>query len=247
MKEKFLYLNKLKRIAVLLLIGVLSGVLFIPSEAQLSIGVKGGITVSSFSNTSPHTTVTQGFDIGVFGAYQLSDGLLLQMEAELLQQGGHLVTIEDLTRIGANPFQYPFPIKVRDSKVTINNINVPLLLKYRLVSSASLNILLNAGGSAGINVFTHSKETITAPSADGMTYVTFNESNGITREYQLWHFTACGGLTFEIPLASRNILFDARYYYGINPIKTGHSYLDTPIIMSDLSTNTLSITIGTTL
>ena len=247
MKEKYLCLNKLKGIFLLLMFGMLLGLFFIPAEAQLIIGAKGGITVSNFSNTSPHTDVTQGYNIGFFGAYQLSEVLSFQMELEMLQQGGQLVTVEDLSRIGAKSFQYPFPMKVRDSKVTINNLNIPLILKYRLISSTGLNIYINAGGSAGINIFTHSKETITAPSADGMTYVTFTENNGVTREYQFWQFTACGGLTFDIPLLSRNVLFDVRYYYGINAIKNGHSYLDTPIIMSDISTNTLSITIGTTL
>lgn len=247
MKERYPGLIKLKRISLFLLFGILFCLHSIPAEAQLSIGAKGGITVSSFSNTSPHTTVTQGFDIGFFAALPLSDALSVQFEAELLQQGGHLVTVEDLTRIGANPLLYPFPIKVRDSKITINNVNIPVMLTYTLISSASLNIVLNVGGSAGINVFTHAKETVTAPSADAMTYVTFNESNGITREYELWQFTALGGVSFEIPMLSRNVIFDVRYYYGINPIKKGHSYLNTPIIMSDLSTNTVSVTIGTTL
>ena len=245
MKERYPGLIKQKRICVFLLFGILFSLCFIPAEAQLSIGARGGITVSSFANSSPHTTVTQGYDIGLFAALPLSEGLSLQVEAELIQQGGHLVTVEDYTRIGADPVLYPFPIKVRDSKVTINNINIPLLLKLRLISSASLNILLNIGGSAGINIYTHSKETITAPSYDAMTYVTFNESNGITHEYEMWQFTALGGVSFEVPMASRNVIFDVRYYYGINPIKNGHSYLNTPFIMSDLSTNTLSVTLGT--
>ena len=247
MKERYPGFIKPKRICVFLLFGILFSLFLVPAEAQLSYGAKGGITVSSFSNTSPHTTVTQGFDIGLFAALPLSEALSIQFEAELLQQGGHLVTVEDYTRLGANPLLYPYPIKVRDSKITINNINVPLMLKYRLISSASLNILLNVGGSAGINVYTHAKETITAPSADALVYVTFNESNGITREYELWQFTVLGGLSFEVPLVSRNVTFDVKYYYGINPVKKGHSYLNTPIIMSDLSTNTLSFTIGTTL
>lgn len=198
-----------------------------------SIGIKIGPVYNHFISDQQHVKSNLGIVAGLSYIKPLNDKIDLSTGLEYLQLGGGLLTIEDNTRYGVDPEQTPYAIKIRDCKVTIHSVNLPLIFNYRLIGSQGNGLKLGIGPEVSYNFLVKSNETITSPIGSGM-YVTYNQTNTETNNYEAINVAATVNLGFMFDIAGKPLSLDFRYRYGFLPIRVGYSYLDLEQTKSDL-------------
>lgn len=207
----------------------------------INYGIKGGVTFHEFTNQPPHTGGKMGFSAGVFGSYEFSDLIALQMELGYFQQGGTYVQFIDDTRFGV-PESY-ISKNVKNASVTLHNIYVPLQAKLTIFSQSYLPKLL-IGPYLDVNFAATESYQKTGEIEDDI-YVTTNGDAVVTDQYEMFQFGAVAGMEFYIPTnANWNMLLGISYKYGIMPVKKSYSYIDYYAVTEDFNSNALSITLG---
>jgi len=207
---------------------------------SIYFGGKFGTTVSQFTNQQPHTNVKQGITAGGFVGYNFSDNLALQLELNYLQEGGQLLSVEHSWDLSNSSW---IEIKTDNQSVTLNNLDIPLMLKYAL-PIGSAKVFINAGAAFGYNIHAGVKHETTILTEIGSVSTYTGEEN-ITSSIERYNVGIIAGLGFEIPVFTDNyILIDARYRYGMMPVYKGYSYRGIPQITGDLQNNTMYFTIG---
>ena len=209
---------------------------------KIQYGIKVGTTLSKFSSEQPHNNYKPGIIAGAFVSYRLSDALSLQLEPSFMQQGGNLISIYDYpTFLVEDP---PFLLEVRDQKVTFNNVDVPLLLKFEK-SIGGLTMFCVAGPAIGLNFNSGTDNSVSARTWD-MTaiYYHFYTEENITSNIEMLQYGATGGIGFETPIGNNTLIFDLKYRYSLNKTYPGYSYLGLYNIQGDLRTNTIYFTLG---
>lgn len=169
--------------------------LALPVNAQLSFGVKGGVNVAEFSFKDQGATIPQssinGFTLGAVLEVGLGGNLFLQPEAIFIQKGSELNT------------------SITGLKTNVNYLDIPVLLKIKILNSNLLNINLLGGPSFGLAL--NGEET----TAGGQTIdVNFGGENGLKR-FDLG-INAGGGV--GINLGSIGVFGDVRYLFGVSNI-----------------------------
>lgn len=203
-------------------------------------GGKFGTSMSQFTNQQPHTNEKQGITGGAFVGYNLNSKLALQLEINYLQEGGQLLSIEHSWDLSNNSW---IDIKTDNQQVTLNNLDIPLMLKYSLPLGAS-KIFIVAGGAFGYNIHSGIKHETTILTEIG-SVSTYTSEENITSNIEDYNIGIIAGLGIEIPVLKSNyILIDARYRYGMMPVYKGYSYRGLPQITGDLQNNTMYFTLG---
>lgn len=169
--------------------------LAIPSYAQISFGIKGGVNVAEFSFQDQGTSIPQssinGFTLGAVLEVALGKNFFLQPEAIFVQRGSELNT--SLTNLTTN----------------VNYLDIPVLLKIKILNTNLLNINLLGGPSFGLAL--NGEET----DQGGQTIdINFGGDNGLKR-FDLG-INAGGGV--GINLGSVGVFGDIRYLFGVSDI-----------------------------
>ena len=169
--------------------------LAIPSYAQISFGIKGGVNVAEFSFQDQGTSIRQssinGFTLGAVLEVALGKNFFLQPEAIFVQRGSELNT--SLTNLTTN----------------VNYLDIPVLLKIKILNTNLLNINLLGGPSFGLAL--NGEET----DQGGQTIdINFGGDNGLKR-FDLG-INAGGGV--GINLGSVGVFGDIRYLFGVSDI-----------------------------
>ena len=166
-----------------------------PVYAQLSFGLKGGVNVAEFSIKEQSATIPQssinGFTLGAVLEIGITDNIFIQPEAIFLQKGSELNT--SLTNL----------------KTNVNYLDIPVLLKIKLLNTKLLNINLLGGPSFGLAL--NGEET----TPGGQTVdINFGGENGLKR-FDLG-INAGGGV--GVNLGSIGVFGDVRYLFGVSDI-----------------------------
>ena len=169
--------------------------LTIPAYAQLSFGIKGGVNVAAFSIKEQGATIPQssinGFTLGAVLEIGITDNIFIQPEAIFLQKGSELNT------------------SIAEIKTNVNYLDIPILLKIKLLNTDLLNVNLLGGPSFGLAL---NGETTTA---GGQTVdLSFGGDNGLKRLDLGIH--AGGGI--GVNLGSIGVFGDVRYLFGVSNI-----------------------------
>ena len=150
--EKLTNLRK-RFLKITLLIFILT--VSINSFSQIKFGVAGGYCVNNLVTTQPHSGINEGFTVGGFVAYKLSDQLQIHAGVDYLQIGGRQVSFVDDTRYGKS-WNEPFAVYSKDSKVTIHTVNVPIQAKFNIIGSKDVTLYVSGAVEFGFNVFAKS-------------------------------------------------------------------------------------------
>ena len=163
--------------------------LAIPTYAQVSFGLKGGVNVAEFSFKDQGTTIPQssvnGFTLGGVLEIGITDNIFIQPEAIFLQKGSEL------------------DASITGLKTNVNYLDIPLLLKIKLINAKLLEINLLGGPSFGLAL--NGEET----TAGGQTIdVNFGGENGLKR-FDLG-VNAGGGIAIKLGSNLASIWFSTR-------------------------------------
>ncbi len=169
--------------------------LAIPTYAQVSFGIKGGVNVAEFSFKDQGTTIPQssvnGFTLGGVLEIGITDNIFIQPEAVFLQKGSELNT------------------SITGLKTNVNYLDIPILLKVKLINAQLLELNLLGGPSFGL-ALNGEETTVGGQTID----VNFGGENGLKR-FDLG-INAGGGIA--IRLGSISVFGDVRYLFGVSNI-----------------------------
>ncbi len=164
------------------------------AQAQISFGLKGGVNLAQQNikdvGLDLDSDEITGYNLGAFLEVPVGNGnIYFQPEFLLIQKGGDL------------------SLDVSDVKTTINYIDVPILLKLKILNSNLFNVNVLGGPSFGYATNGEQVENGTTIKLN------FGEDN-IQRFDVGIH--AGGGLGIE--LGSLTVIGDARYLFGLSDL-----------------------------
>ncbi len=169
-------------------------VIAFPAFAQLSFGIKGGTNIAEFSFKDNGTNINQesinGFTFGAVLEIGLGGNIFLQPEAVFIQKGSKVQVLTE------------------DNKVNVNYLDIPVLLKMKIINSNVFNVNLLAGPSFGLAL--NGEETMGGQTVD----VNFGGEDGLKR-LDLG-INAGGGIAAN--LGSIGVFGDVRYLFGVSNI-----------------------------
>lgn len=167
--------------------------LTLPTFAQLSFGIKGGTNIAEYSFKENGTSIDQesinGFTLGAVLEIGLGGNVFLQPEAIFIQKGSNVQLLND------------------DNKFNVNYLDIPVLLKIKILNSNLLNINLLGGPSFGMAL--NGEETQNGQTVD----INFGD-NGLKR-FDVG-INAGGGI--GVNLGSIGVFGDVRYLFGVSNI-----------------------------
>ena len=207
------------------------------------VGIKAGPVYNHFVSNQQHVKGNIGLVAGIAYHHSFNSKFGLATGLEYLQLGGGLLTIEDNTRYGVDPEQNPFAIKIRDSKVTLHSVNVPIIVEYTLFGDNKSGISLGIGPEVSYTFSGSSYDIISTPYGgyDGY-WVTYTQTNLESDNYAPFNVAATAKLGVNIMAGNSPVGLDIRYRYGFLPIRNGYSYLELPDLRSDVFQGSLVIT-----
>jgi hypothetical protein len=209
-----------------------------------TIGIKAGPVYNHFISNQQHVKGNIGVVAGVAYHYDLSGPLSLATGLEYLQLGGGLLTIEDNTRFGVDPYLDPFATEVRDSKVTLHTVNLPILVNYQIVGDNTGGITLGIGPEVSYTIKGTSQDIITLPYGVSEGYwVSYSQTNLVTDSYSPFNVAASANLGFDFMAGNMPFCLNFKYRYGLTPIIKGYSYLDLANLKSSVYQGSFLFTI----
>lgn len=165
-----------------------------PAFAQLSFGIKGGTNIAEFSFKDQGTNINQesinGFTLGAVLEIGLGQNIFIQPEAVFVQKGSKLQVLNE------------------ENKFNVNYLDIPVLLKIKVLNSNLINVNLLGGPSFGLAL--NGEETSNGQTVD----INFGGDNGLKR-FDLG-INAGGGV--GINLGSIGVFGDVRYLFGVSDI-----------------------------
>jgi hypothetical protein len=166
----------------------------ITTQAQVSFGIKGGANLAKHSFKEQGVNIDResinGFTLGAVLEVGLGGNIFLQPEAVFVQKGSKL----DLPNLG--------------EKINVNYLDIPILLKVKLLNSNLLNINLLGGPSFGLAL--NGEKTSGGKTVD----INFGGENGLKR-FDLG-INAGGGI--GINFGNVGVFGDVRYLFGVSNI-----------------------------
>lgn len=214
------------------------------NTSKFELGVAGGLTVNKFSNGQPQTGTHTGYAAGLLLTYNVYQQWSIQLEANLIQQGGQLLSFKDDTRYG---LPESFSTKnVKNSSVYLNSLNIPLLLKYAIPLKKDWKPSFYIGGSYAynFNVAEHYQKTGNLlPGEEVISTVT--DSEHVTGRYNRDRLNLIIGADLRLPLFSKvKLLLDFRYEAGATPARENYSYMEKVGFGSDIRSNSFISRLG---
>lgn len=166
--------------------------------AQIGLGVKAGVITAQQSikdiDLDFESDELTGVNWGIFLEFPLGEGAFaIQPEFLIIQKGGQF----SLTDV---------------KKITLDYIEVPILLKLRLLNSNLIDIQLLGGPSFG---YARDGEQL-----ENNTVVKINFGNDNIERFDLGMH---GGAALELQLGSLRVFGDVRYLFGISDVDSTDS------------------------
>ena len=103
-------------------------------QAQLKLGLKGGLNVTNFSSDNFDSRSRILFHLGAFGNYGFSDNWSFQGELLYSQQGSKVDALDD------------FGFEIGEQTNKVNYLNIPLLMRFH----SSVGFTAGAGIQVGL-------------------------------------------------------------------------------------------------
>ncbi len=203
--------------------------LFISSLAfsQLGFGIKGSVTMNSLStNISDYEQAAKtGYQLGAF--VRLGKKLHLQPEAYFALRSGELST----KVVGLDPNNPQNSAEVKQG-MTLNTIDIPVLIGYKIFDPPTLNVRLQAGPV--LSMVLNKKFDVTL---DGIE-VPEEETKSLEEQYK----DANWGLQFGAGVDFLFLTLDVRYELGLSEIyeKSESSDID----LGSLKNNMFVVSLG---
>lgn len=163
-------------------------------QAQVSFGIKGGVNLAQQNIKDVDLDIDSeeitGYNFGAFLEVPVGNGnIYFQPEFLLLQKGGSL------------------SLNVADVKTTINYIDVPILLKLKILNSNLFNVNVLGGPSFGYATNGEQVENGT------IIKLNFGEDN-----IQRFDVGIHAGAGLGLELGSLTVIGDARYLFGLSDL-----------------------------
>ncbi|RYE29696.1 MAG: PorT family protein [Sphingobacteriaceae bacterium] len=213
-------------------------------DDKFEIGLSGGLSLNRFTKDQPQTGFNTGFVAGALIKYKIYKLLSLQLEANVLQQGGQMIRFKDDTRYGL-PEGFNNQ-NVKNSSYILNSIEIPVLLNYTFKIKQTWKPALYAGGSYAytFNVTeTYQKTGNLLPGEDII--ATVNGSQNATGAFNSSRLNFIVGANVKLPLyATLKLLLDFRYLSGLTAARDNYSYMEKVGFGSDIFTNSFVTKIG---
>ncbi len=218
----------------------------IPSTIQsnFEVGLTGGLSLNQFTKGQPQTGMNTGYTAGALINYKFYKNLGIQLETNVLQQGGQMIRFKDDTRIG---LPESFDTKnVKNSSYILNSIEVPLLLNYTFNIKPTWKPTVYAGGSYAYTFNVTENYQKTGDLLPGEDIIaTVNGSQNATSTFNSSRFNFIVGASAKLPLySSLMLLLDFRYLTGLTSARENYSYMEKPGFGSDIRTNSFISRIG---
>ena len=196
---------------------ILCFLISLSSYAQIKIGVKGGLTISS-EISEYENSARAGFHLGGFANFGISDNVGIQTELIFTTAGG-VATVPSGVQ-GIN-------LKLTDK---MSYLQIPVLLKYH----ANSGFTLEAGPYFGFLLSAKSSSEYEPPQGANPDDVDFKE-NANSVEFGL-----AGGLGYEL---ASGLSFNGRLMYGISGILNS-DFVDQNDIDSNFNNFIIQISVG---
>jgi hypothetical protein len=184
---------RVRSVAVKLGFGVLAAAFLVtPLAAQVSVGLKGGVSHANLGGRDAQSTnAVRGVGGGAFITYALVDELSAQVEALYVQKGARL----DIASPGG----------VNRDVLRLDYIEVPIMLRLDAMPLRGLAVHALAGPSMAIRVRCRLNEHRYPRSAGYAAIRTFD-----------WNMVGGGG--FTLGLGRVGLLLEGRYHVGLGTI-----------------------------
>jgi hypothetical protein len=215
-----------------------------PSTGKFELGIAGGISLNNFTHGQPQTGSNTGYTAGLSVNYRFYKELSVQVEANFLQQGGQLLTFKDDTRYGL-PENF-LTKNVKNSSISLNGLEIPLLVKYNFKLKQTWKPALYVGGSYiyNYNATDHYQKTgDLLPGEDVI--ATVSDHQNVTSQYNESRLNFIVGANVHLPLFDNiKLLIDFRYLTGLSPARENYSYMEKAGFGSDIRANSFISKIG---
>lgn len=225
---------------------VCAGLLLIltPKSFSQAIGIKAGPVYNHFISSQQHVKGNPGIVAGASYYQSFGGSIGLVAGLEYLQLGGGLLTIEDDTRFGVDPYANPFAIKIRDSKVVLHTVNLPVLLNLKLIPGDAGGLTLGIGPEVSYTVSATSYDIVSSPQGATNFWVTYTQTRNETNNYAPFNVAGSVNLGVNFMAGGAPMAVDFRYRFGALPIRGGYSYLDLADSRSELYQGSFIVTIA---
>ena len=207
------------------------------ANAQLRIGVKGGISIPNLEGNSEQSkgyTSRQGTFGGLILNFKLTHLLSLQPEINFSPQGGKCNGIQRVPLDAMNGISLPAGINLYanfKNTTILNYLEVPELLKFTLGHKLKyytcfgphIAFLLKAKTKASGSSLMYLDEAGTIPikvNEDQLPPVSFNSATDIKESIKTINAGMQGGLGLQYPMGPGSIFFEGRTVIGIINIQT---------------------------
>jgi len=214
------------------------------TSSKFQIGVSSGISINKFSGGQPQMGQNTGFTAGVSLHYRLYHNLGVQIEANILRQGGTLLTFKDDTRVG---MPESFATKnVKNSSVNLNGVEVPLLVRYVFGLKQAWAPALYLGGSFIYNYNATDRYQKTGDLLPGKDVIaTVSDFQNVTSEYKAERINVIVGADVQMPLFNAfKLSLDFRYLKGLSAARSHYSYMEKIGFGSNVRTNSFISKLG---
>lgn len=173
------------------------------AQQQIKIGPKAGVNFSTLSDLSKAKTLT-GYYVGAVAEVKLADKFSIQPELVFSSQGAKNIYSEVVLGDIVNHHNHD----------VINSINLPILGKYFVTNSLSIEL----GPQFGLLVKAENQDKITINGEE------IKENRDFKDELNLFDFGIAAGLAYDL---TNGLFVNARYNYGLTNVgKTGEYYGD---------------------
>ena len=213
------------------------------TKTLIQLGLSAGVSFNSF-NGQPQSGQQNGYTIGVSAFHEFYKNLGVQVELNWLQQGGQLISFKDDTRIG---LPESFSTKnVRNSSVSLNGVEVPVLIRYSFPLKKAWFPAVYGGASYvyNANAVDHYQKTGSLlPGEDIIATVTDTET--LSSQYKTSRANMIVGAVVQMPLFDRiKLSIDFRYLRGLSAARSNYSYMGKEGFGTDISSNSFISKVG---
>ena len=211
------------------------------SYAQLSIGVKAGISIPNLKSSSTDNPVSSGWSsrkgpyFGLIGTLMVTKSLGLQAELNYSSQGGKK---DGAQAIPTSQFINPVPQGIPKylyanykSEAKLNYLELPVMLKIAFPFAKIFSFFIQGGPYGGYllsaknvsegssKIYFDEQLTMAAPPPFPQTPLAFDTTVDIKDQLNSFNFGIQGGVGFSMKLPIGMLLLTAGGNYGLVPIQ----------------------------
>lgn len=196
------------------IIAIMCLILIKPATAQdIKFGAKAGYLEGTLAvEDGEWQSVSPGYEIGLFGQYNIMDILGVSFEPVFSRQGSF-----DFDPINIYHEDSPkLDFEYKDQKLFISKIEFPVLAQLNM--DMGMDVRLFAGPSFDyISKVTHYTWRDQASIDDDFIYEISNKSE-VTERFQYWNYAAVIGVGTDFEVGPVDLRVDVKYKHGFNDI-----------------------------